>query len=244
MKKLLLITALGLTTVISFHNIQAADNKVEQNIGFGGGLIIGAIAGGPIGAIIGAVSGALLGEQVNEAEKVEPLTKQIADNKIHLEGLQLSLVNKSQRLDQATIQLQKQHVVQMKVARNKKLMTGLQVDLMFRTNSQQLESGAIEKIAPLVLMLEQFPRLELQLIGHGDVLGTVEGNKKVALLRTQSVKQAFTEAGISQNRIHLINAGNKSATAALDDVDGRALDRRVQIKFMQTVNKQQLALNQ
>ena len=31
--------------------------------------------------------------------------------------------------------------------------------------------------------------------------------------------------------------------AALEDVDGRALDRRVQIKFMQAISKEQLALN-
>jgi outer membrane protein OmpA-like peptidoglycan-associated protein len=243
MKKILLVTALGLSSAIASTTIQAADNKVEQNIGFGGGLIIGAIAGGPVGAIIGAVSGALLGEQVNEAEKVEPLTKQIAENKVHLESLQISLLNKNELLDRATVQLRDQEVVQLKVARNKELMTGLQVDLMFRTNSDQLESGAIEKIAPLVLMLEQFPQLELQLTGHGDVLGTDKGNTKVALLRTQSVKQAFTEAGINHDRIHLINAGKKSAAAAIEDVDGRALDRRVQIKFMQAVSKDQLAFN-
>lgn len=243
MKKILLVTALGLSSAISGITIQAADNKVEQNIGFGGGLIIGALAGGPVGAIIGAVSGVLLGEQVNEAEKVEPLTKQIAENKVHLENLQVSLVKQNELLDRATIQLRDQEVVQLRVARNKELMTALQVDLMFRTNSDQLEFGAIGKIAPLVLMLEQFPHLELQLTGHGDVLGSVEGNQKVALLRTQSVKQAFTEAGINQSRIHLISAGKVSAAAALEDVDGRALDRRVRIKFMQAVSKEQLALN-
>ena len=71
MKKILLVTALGLSSAIAGTTIQAADNKVEQNIGFGGGLIIGALAGGPVGAIIGAVSGVLLGKQVNEAEKVD-----------------------------------------------------------------------------------------------------------------------------------------------------------------------------
>jgi outer membrane protein OmpA-like peptidoglycan-associated protein len=243
MKKILLVTALGLSSAIAGNTIQAADNKVEQNIGFGSGLVIGAIAGGPIGAIIGAVSGALLGDQVNEAEKVEPLTKQIAENKVHLESLQVSLMKKNELLDRATVQLRSQEIVQLKVARNKELMSGLKVDLMFRTNSDQLEYGAIEKIAPLVLMLEQFPQLELQLTGHGDVLGTVKGNQKVALLRTQSVRQAFTEAGINHKRIHLISAGKKSAAAVLEDVDGRALDRRVQIKFMQAISKEQLALN-
>ena len=60
MKKSLLLTAIGLSTIISFNNVQAEDNRTEENIGFGTGLVIGAIAGGPIGAIIGAASGVWL----------------------------------------------------------------------------------------------------------------------------------------------------------------------------------------
>ncbi|PCJ48859.1 MAG: hypothetical protein COA74_07700 [Gammaproteobacteria bacterium] len=241
MKKLLLITALGLGTAISSTSLQAED-KTEQNIGFASGLIIGAITGGPVGAIIGAVSGVIIGEQVNEAGKVGPLTEQIAENKIHLDSLQTSLAQKDDLLDQFTVQLLHQDAIQMKVARNKELIAGLQVDLMFRTNSDQLETGAIQKITPLVLMLEQFPQLELQLTGHGDVLGTAEGNEIVAHQRILSVKRVFADAGISQNRIHLINSGKKLAEATLEDVDGRALERRVQITFMQSIAKKKLAL--
>jgi len=122
-------------------------------------------------------------------------------------------------------------------------MKGLQVDLMFRTNSRTLESGAIEKIAPLVLMLEQFPQLELQLTGHGDVLGSIEENNLVAHERTLTVKQAFIKAGIEQQRIHLLNSGKDQAVALIDDLDGRALERRVRVQFMQAVGKASFANN-
>ena len=242
MKKLLIISALGLSSLVSINNIQAEDNKTEQHIGFGGGLIVGALAGGPVGAIIGAISGVLIGEQINEAEKVGPLTEQLAEDRVQLDSLQVSLAERDRQLDHISIQLQEHEATTHKVARSKALIKGLQVDLMFRTNSSELESGAIDKLSPLVLMLEQFPQLELQLTGHGDVLGTVDGNKQVAQKRIVNVKQAFIEAGVAQERIHLINSGKQLATAALEDVDGRALDRRVQITFMQKISKPKLAL--
>lgn len=241
MKKLLIITTLGISAIISSNSLRAEDNRTEQHIGFASGLLIGAAAGGPVGALIGAVSGVLLGEKVNEAEKVEPLESEIAENKLHLESLKVTLEQRNQSLDQAYLQLSEQTAMQMKVADNQQLLRGLQVDLMFRTNSRELEAGAIEKIAPLILMLEQFPTLVLQLSGHGDALGTKEGNRQVAHQRTLTVKQVFIDAGIEQNRIHLKNLGKEEALAAIEDIDGRALDRRVRVQFMQSVGKSSLA---
>ena len=242
MKKSLLFTTIGLSAIISFNNIQAADNRTEERIGFGSGLIIGAIAGGPIGAIIGAASGVWLGDQVNEAEKVEPLNQKIAENKEHLNSLQLSLAEQSAYLDKANLMLADQQASAKKVAQHEALITGLQIDLMFRSNSRQLEMDAVEKIAPLIMMLEQFPQLELELTGHGDVLGTTAANQQVALERNQAVKQVFIHAGIEEQRIHLINSGRSHAEASLEDVDGRAFERRVRIRFMHSELNNAIAL--
>jgi len=242
MKKSILFTVIGLSSILSLGQVQAKDNQTEEKIGFGSGLVIGAIAGGPIGAIVGAVSGAWLGEQVKEADKVEFLNQQITENKLQMNSLQQSLAEQNKYLDQAKLLLEDQQATEHKVALNKQLIAGLQIDLMFRTNSRQLESGAMEKIAPLVLMLEQFPQLELQLNGHGDVLGTDEGNIEVAHGRTLAVKQTFINAGVDEQRIHLLNSGRSEAAAAIEDIDGRALDRRVRIRFMQSVVKSSLAL--
>jgi len=129
-----------------------------------------------------------------------------------------------------------------KVSQNKETLASLQVDLMFRTNSRDLETGSAEKITPLVLMMEQFPQLELQLTGHSDILGTDDANRLVALERTQTVQQAFIDAGIEKQRIHLINLGRTKASASLEDHDGRALDRRVRIRFIQAENQSTFAL--
>ncbi len=235
MKKLTAITAIGISSVLWISPVSAQDvrdNRTEQNIGFSSGLIIGAVAGGPIGAILGAVTGVWLGDKVNEADKVDGLVQEIALNKEYLATLNENIALQNTQLDNANIQLAHQEAQQMKVARNKDLITGLQVDLMFRTNSVVLEPTAIQKIAPLVLMLEQFPQLELELTGHSDILGSKSGNKQVAQDRTLTVQQSFVDAGIDSARIHLVNSSNAQAVSNLEDVDGRALERRVRIRFM------------
>ena len=97
MKKIMLLTAIGLITLVSFTTVKAEDNRTEERLGYGSGLIIGALTGGPVGAIIGAVSGAWIGDKINEAEKVEPMEQQIARNKIHLLSLQKSIAKQNQR---------------------------------------------------------------------------------------------------------------------------------------------------
>ena len=244
MKKIMLLTAIGLITLVSFTTVKAEDNRTEERLGYGSGLIIGALTGGPVGAIIGAVSGAWIGDKINEAEKVEPMEQQIARNKIHLLSLQKSIAKQNQYIDKSNLLLAKQQASQQKVARNNDLITGLQVDLMFRSNSRQLETTSVEKIAPLIIMLEHFPQLELELTGHGDILGSDDGNKIVAYERTLAVRQSFIDAGVDQQRIHLQNSGRSLAEAAIDDVDGRALDRRVRIRFMHTIDNASLAFQQ
>ncbi len=242
MKKLLVLTGIGLMSLSSINSLKAEDNRTEEHWGFGTGIVIGALAGGPVGAIIGAASGAVIGDKLNEAQKVDSLNEQIAENNMHISGLKESLVSKDKVIDEAKILLSEQRAAQIKVSRNKELLAGIQIDLMFRTNSRQMEVGSADKITPLVLMLEQFPQLELQLIGHGDVLGSDEANQQVALERTQTVRQAFIDVGIDEQRIHHVNQGRTQAIAAFDDLDGRAFDRRVRVRFIQVDNQSTFAL--
>ena len=141
----------------------------------------------------------------------------------------------------ASIQLQEQKVFAAKVAKSEQLITGIQVDLMFRTNSSELQHNAMEKLSPLVMMLEHFPELKIQLTGHGDVIGTKDKNKQVAMARSVAVRDALMNQGIDADRIHLRSAGKQNAEAQLNDLEGRALDRRVRIEFVRTPDAASLA---
>ena len=148
MKKLI-VSTIALALVLHVSNAKAEDNKTEERVGFGSGLIIGAIAGGPAGAIIGAVSGAWLGDKVNESDKVPELETSLASTRVDLKRLRDQLKVADSQLDEARIQLQHQHVTQQKVANQMNVVSGLKLDIMFRTNSSELESTIIDKFFPM-----------------------------------------------------------------------------------------------
>ena len=148
MKKLI-VSTIALALVLHVSNAKAEDNKTEERVGFGSGLLIGAIAGGPAGAIIGAVSGAWLGDKVNESDKVPELETSLAATKVDLNRLRDRLKVADNQLHEARIQLQNQHVTQQKVANQMNVVSGLKLDIMFRTNSSELESTIIDKFFPM-----------------------------------------------------------------------------------------------
>lgn len=243
MKKLIL-TASALALVMNMSAIKAEDNDVEEGVGATIGMIAGAIAGGPLGAMAGAISGGWLGAQVNEADKVPELTNQLETQTADLNQLRRDLTVADSQLDEAKILLREQTLTQEKVSSQMNAVTGLKFDVMFRTNSSELEDETIDKLMPIALMLEQFSHYDIQLTGHGDVIGTTEGNRIVAEDRAVRVKQSLINAGIDSHRIHIINLGNSKALAELVDVEGRAMERRVRIQFTESSSTEKPSLAQ
>ena len=107
------------------------------------------------------------------------------------------------------------------------------------------ETKAVEKLLPVAMMLEQFPNLSVQLTGHGDVLGSSDANQIIAEDRAIRVRQSLINAGTDSDRIQITNLGKTMAEAKLDDVEGRALERRVRVQFIEStpVSKPSLAQN-
>jgi outer membrane protein OmpA-like peptidoglycan-associated protein len=232
MKKII-VASIALALILPAAGVRAEDNRTEERIGFGTGLVLGAIAGGPAGAIVAAVGGAWLGDKVNEAQKVPELSMALESSELQIGELRDQLADSNSQLDESLLMLQQQEVKQHKVSAQQSALSGLSLDIMFRTNSSELLSTGIEKLTPVALMLKQFPDFSVQLIGHGDVLGTKEANKLVAEERAIRVKQALLNAGIDKDRINILSLGKTEAEADLDDVEGRALERRVRLQLFQ-----------
>lgn len=243
--KHVILTLSAIALVMNMSAVQAEDNQTEERVGFGTGLVIGAIAGGPAGAIISAVAGAWLGDKVNEADKVPVLHTKLASRTTDLNQLKRELVVADTELHKVRAQLVEQEITQQKVSQQRHAVTGLKFDVMFRTNSSELEDDAIEKLLPIALLMEQYADYDIQLTGHGDVVGTVDGNRIVAEDRALRVKQSLVNAGIDTRRVHIINLGNTQAMAELVDVEGRAMERRVRIQFVEstTAKKPSIAQN-
>lgn len=78
-------------------------------------------------------------------------------------------------------------------------------------------------------MLEQDPRTAVLVLGHADSSGSLEANRKLSEDRAKAVAAIFRLSGLQRDRLLLKGVGPDMPRAANDSVEGRALNRRVEM---------------
>jgi outer membrane protein OmpA-like peptidoglycan-associated protein len=86
--------------------------------------------------------------------------------------------------------------------------------------------GPITRIAKAI---ETDPKTAALVLGHADTSGAAAANQSLSLQRAQSVASIFRLSGLQRNRLNLRGMGSVMPRAANDSVEGRALNRRVEI---------------
>jgi outer membrane protein OmpA-like peptidoglycan-associated protein len=85
-------------------------------------------------------------------------------------------------------------------------------------------------IADMALTLKNNPLWTLRIIGHTDSIGDAAYNKKLSLARAESLKKALVKRGISPARLEVAGAGAADPVASNKTLQGRALNRRVELE--------------
>src|SRR5690349_18061254 len=78
-------------------------------------------------------------------------------------------------------------------------------------------------------MLEADPKTAVLILGHSDTSGAAPANVKLSQERAQSVAAIFRLSGLQRDRLMLRGLGGDAPRAANDSVQGRALNRRVEL---------------
>ena len=86
--------------------------------------------------------------------------------------------------------------------------------------------GPISRIAKL---LENDQSGAVLVIGHADSSGAAETNRELSHERARAFTAIFRLSGLKQNRLMVKGMGSDMPRAANDSVEGRALNRRVEI---------------
>ena len=85
----------------------------------------------------------------------------------------------------------------------------------------------LQKIHDAILALDDSTKLKI--VGHTDSIGSEEYNLDLSLRRAQSVKKYFTQNNINTNKITTDGKGENNPIANNQTVEGRSLNRRVEI---------------
>ncbi len=102
-------------------------------------------------------------------------------------------------------------------------------NLFFDFNKTKLNSDSYPELNRLVKLMNQYPKMKIEVAGYTDNVGGDEYNLKLSENRAKSVAEFIISKGISKNRITSKGYGKSDPVADNSTEDGRHLNRRVEL---------------
>ena len=202
--------ALAGTTTACVTDPNTGEKKVSRTVlgaGLGGtlGYLLGGVVGGKtariIGAGIGGSAGAVVGAQMDK--QIKELKEQTAGS-----GVEVSEVGDGEAI-----------------------LVNLPDGVTFAVNSDTISPGFQATLDKVANSLVTYPNSLVDVMGHTDSTGSDAYNLDLSKRRANAVKNYLTMRGVSSARIEAIGYGEAYPKASNDTPEGRALNRRVEIKI-------------
>lgn len=169
------------------------------------GAVLGDVIGGKTGRIIGAgvggVGGAVVGAQMD---------KQIKELKEQTEGSGVSVSE---------------------VGDGEAILVNLPDGVTFAVNSAEISPGFQTTLDQIANSLVTYPNSLVDVMGHTDSTGSDSYNLDLSKRRADAVQNYLAMRGVSSARIESIGYGEAYPVASNDTPEGRARNRRVEIKI-------------
>ncbi|MFZ2322308.1 MAG: OmpA family protein [Ignavibacteriaceae bacterium] len=205
MKKIKLIFLLSSLAISVFIYGCSASNAVK-------GGVIGGVGGGVVGGVIGnqlgsTTLGVIIGSAVGGTAGVligNYMDKQAEEIKNDIEGAKVERVGEGIKIT-------------------------FDSGILFETNSSTLQAEAKSDISKLVLILNKYPDTNILVTGHTDSDGTEQYNQTLSEKRAKAVSDYSMSQGISSSRLSIIGLGEGEPVASNETVEGKKLNRRVEI---------------
>ncbi|MFZ2633712.1 MAG: OmpA family protein [Desulfosalsimonadaceae bacterium] len=102
--------------------------------------------------------------------------------------------------------------------------------VLFDTDKVNIKSQYVQELDDVVTVMNNNPGLRFEIQGHTDNVGSAAYNQKLSEKRAWAVKSYLLKKGISKDRLTSKGFGFNNPAATNNSVEGRALNRRVEIK--------------
>lgn len=121
-----------------------------------------------------------------------------------------------------------------KVQRASKGATFKLENIFFDLGKSTLKPESKPSLDDLFNILQKNP-ISIELGGHSDSIGSAESNLQLSQERVNSVKNYLVNKGIAADRIVAVGYGEEKPVATNDTDEGRAKNRRVEVKIIEKV---------
>ena len=108
----------------------------------------------------------------------------------------------------------------------------LQEDVLFKTDSDVLRPGAIDKLRPLANYLRAERGVRVAIDGYTDSRGSDAHNQDLSERRAASVRTAFDTMGVTRARFAVVGHGETNPVASNATPQGMRQNRRVEVTLL------------
>ncbi len=106
-------------------------------------------------------------------------------------------------------------------------------DILFSYNSYRLMPQSFQELDQVAEFLIKYPKTRVQLFGHTDDRGSDNYNQQLSRDRAKNVGEYLKSLGIEASRIEAFGYGESNPLIKEITEEARAINRRVEIKFIQ-----------
>jgi len=105
-------------------------------------------------------------------------------------------------------------------------------NIFFDTDKAELLPASYLELDKLIALLNQNPKIKIEIGGHTDDVGSDAYNQKLSQRRAEAVRQYLISKGISENRITSTGYGESKPSHPNNSPENRALNRRVEFTIL------------
>jgi outer membrane protein OmpA-like peptidoglycan-associated protein len=105
-------------------------------------------------------------------------------------------------------------------------------NLFFAFNSAEIQPQSEKEILYLFDFLQRNPKIRIEITGHTDNVGSEEYNQTLSLNRARALFKALQDRGIAADRMSAMGKGSKEPISSNNTEEGRANNRRVEVKIL------------
>ncbi|MEM6276643.1 MAG: OmpA family protein [Pseudomonadota bacterium] len=174
------------------------------------------------GAIAGAITGAIIGASDTDEEFRGAVIGAAVG------GAAGALIGQQIDRQEDALRAQLSSDVQI-VRQGNELIVRMPQDILFDTNSATLRPDLQGDIRSLASNLQSFPDSTVTVIGHTDNTGSAGFNQNLSQQRAESVASILRSQGVASFRIRAFGRGENEPIVTNLTLEGRALNRRVDI---------------
>lgn len=102
--------------------------------------------------------------------------------------------------------------------------------IRFDVDSATLRAESEQTLDEVLTLMQQQPALELIVEGHTDAVGETAYNRELSLRRAGAVVEWLVQRGVERERLEARGLGETQPVADNDTTQGRALNRRVELR--------------